>query len=327
MMPFLRTILIVSVLFCSPVFVEAGSVQLNGNAELRLGVGILSGVSDELVYDADGSGSGRIGYKISELNWQLNQVPMAGIGVTFSAGESLLINGDYWANVVDGNGTMDDYDWIYIGLDWSHWSHHPDTTVRKAELIDINGEYVFVRESRRGEKSSWSGVLGYRRDFFDWQAKGGYGIYSTIPTDYRDQYLIFPDVPGISYQQTFTTPYIGLRYRSNNRSRKSRTETRFGMYYSAWAHGEDVDIHHLRDLRFEEQGAGGQWYKFELEMDFEVSRSTMFTVGYSSQTYSEIKSSSTATDLTTDISTFYPGDSAGLSHKSELIKLGMNYRF
>ncbi len=322
-----RIILVVSVMLCSPIVTEARSVELAGNTEFRLGVGQLSGVSNELVYDADGSGSGITGYKVSELNWQLNQVPMAGIGVTFTAGKSLFINGDYWVNVTDGDGTMDDYDWLYIGLDWSHWSHHPDTTVRKAELMDINGEYILTHESRRREKSSWSGVVGYRRDFFDWQAKGGYGIYSTMPTDYRDQYLIFPDVPGISYQQTFTTPYIGLKYRTNNRSRKSRTETRFGMYYSAWAKGDDIDIHHLRNLRFEEQGTGGEWYKFELEMDFEVNKSVMFTLGFSSQTYSEIKASTKVIDLTTDIATFYPGDSAGLSHKSELISLGVNYRF
>lgn len=323
----LRIFFVLLAISVSAQAADIRSADLGSGTEMRLGLGILNGESGEFVYDADGSGSGIVGYKVSELNWLLNSVPMAGVGFTVNAGKVARFNIDYWANAVAGDGTMDDYDWIYIGLDWSHWSHHPDTIVRKAELIDVNGEYIFSRGRGRGTGSSWSGVVGYRRDYFDWQARRGYGIYSTIPTDYRDLYVIFPDEPGISYQQTFTTPYLGVRYRTKSHSRKNKYETRFGIFYSAWVEGEDVDIHHLRDLRFEEKGSDGEWYKLELEMDFELTKQMSFMVGYSTQVYQEIKASTWMTDLTTGITTYFPGDSSGLSNKTELLSMGISYRF
>ncbi len=323
----IRVILISLVMSTSVMAADIRSSRNWEGTEMWLGLGLLKGRSGEYVYDADGSYLGVAGHKVSELDWMLDNVPMAGVGFTVSMSEQTRFSLGYWLNAADGDGTMDDYDWLYIGYDWTDWSHHSDTTVRKAELFDVNGEYTFSKESKRREKSSWSGVFGYRRDFFEWQARGGYGIYSSAPPNYRDLFVIFADVPGITYQQTFTTPYLGLQYRTSSRSRGGGYRTRFGMYYSAWAEGEDVDIHHLRDLRFEEKGNGGEWYKFEIEMVFDISRNITYSLGYSTQTYEEIKASTTVTDLTSGATAFYPGDAAGLSHKSELLTMSLQYRF
>lgn len=321
----LRVITLLLVVATPAMAANTRSTNLSANTELRLSLGFLEGESRELVYDADGSGSGIPGYKVSELFWKLNNVPMAVLGLSVNSGKSTRFNLNYSVNAADGNGTLDDYDWLYVGLDWSDWSHHPDTTVRKAEMIDVSGEYTISKERRRRERSYWSAVLGFRRDFFDWQAKGGTGIYSDVT--YRDTAVAFPNVPGISYQQTFTAPYIGFHYKTINHSKKHKYETRFSILYSAWANGEDVDIHHLRDLKFEEKGSGGVWYKLGLEMYFDITKRMQFSIGYSGQVYNEIKAPTLVTDLTTGTTTYYPGDSAGLSHKSQLTSLGLSYRF
>lgn len=99
------------------------------------------------------------------------------------------------------------------------------------------------------------------------------------------------------------------------------------LRYSQWTHGEDVDIHHLRDLRFEEEGDGGEWLGIDMLLDFRFHKNWSFLLGYSQNNYKEIKASMKVTDLITGDTTSYAGDSAGLDHSSGLLSLGMNYRF
>lgn len=133
--------------------------------ELRVLAGQLSGESGEYVYDADGSASGTPGYKISELNWELNSVPMLGLDLRIPVYEQIGVNLEFWKNATEGDGTMDDYDWMYIGADWSHWSHHDDTTVRDVTRLDLNADYRFHQFD--WGKLELLGILGYRRDHFD----------------------------------------------------------------------------------------------------------------------------------------------------------------
>ncbi|GAB4301154.1 MAG: omptin family plasminogen activator Pla [Thiohalomonadaceae bacterium] len=298
------------------------AISDDGMTQISLKAGMMSGESGEYVYDADGSASGIRGYKISELQWELDNVWMAGINLRHRFSEGFALGVDYWANAGDGDGYMTDYDWLYIGLDWSHRSQHPDTTVRDANRIDINGEFLLHRNAN--ERFDVYALLGYRRDHFDWQARGGTAIYSNVT--YRDTYLVFADVPVISYEQTWEVPYLGLGLRSTSLVSGRRVTADLSARYSVWAQGEDIDIHHLRDLRFEESGKDGQWLDLQLNVDVALDTNLDLTFGIAHTAYSEVKGPTTVTDLTTGATSYYPGDAAGLDHSSTLLSLGLNYR-
>lgn len=316
-------------LFSTPHAGLAGNDLISNNlarTELRLGTGLLNGESGEYVYDADGTGSGIPGYKVSELNWQLNNVNMVGIGASIIPNPRLRFNVDYWSNAGDGDGTMDDYDWLYVGLDWSHWSHHSDTTVTDVSSLDVNGEFTLFSFDK--EKTYITALLGYKQDKLAWEAVGGYGIYSDLNAlGYRDLPVVFPNVPGISYEQTYNMPYVGLGVRSVGNSRAMPIVLSASFRYSNQVHGEDVDIHHLRDLRFEESGDDGIWQAYDIRIDFHFSPSLSFNLSYAAQRYAEIEATTEVTDLITGAKTFYPGPAAGLDHHSSMRSLGLTYLF
>jgi len=104
----------------APVFAEASvrmenqaTVQINKNVIIvsgHVGAGYLSGESTESVYDTASSG-----YKLSELTWKLRDVFMFNAGVSVGPTTWLKLNGDIWVKANDGNGSMDDYDWLVEG--------------------------------------------------------------------------------------------------------------------------------------------------------------------------------------------------------------------
>lgn len=298
------------------------AVSDDGMTQISLKAGMMSGESGEYVYDADGSASGISGYKLSELQWELDDVLMAGINLRHRFSEGFALGVDYWTNAGDGDGYMTDYDWLYIGLDWSHRSQHPNTTARDVNRLDISGEFLLNRNEH--ERFEVYALLGYRRDHFDWQSKGGTAIYSNVT--FRDTYLVFADIPVISYEQTWQAPYLGLGIRSTSLVSGRRVTAEFNARYSVWAEGEDIDIHHLRDLRFEESGKDGQWLDLQLNVDVALDTNLDLTFGVSHSVYSEVKGPTTITDLTNGATSYYPGDAAGLDHSSTMLSLGLNYR-
>lgn len=311
-----------------PLFAHAQTIanSPNGNTQLSLKTGMMDGKSGEYVYDADGSGSGIKGYKVSELQWSLNNVWMAGLELRHRFSNRFAIGLDYWVNAGKGDGYMVDYDWLYIGLDWSHRSQHPDTTVHKVNRFDINGD--FTLKNFYDDATSLYALLGYRQDHFDWQARGGTAIYSDmVSLGYRDMYLVFADVPAISYKQTYQTPYLGIGVRSSGPVGGKMVHVNLRSRYSQWVKGEGDDIHHMRDLRFVDTGEDGRWLDIALDAHVELSKRLDLHMGISHTAYSEIKGPTVITDLTDGSKTHYPGDAGGLDHRSSLLSLGLNYRF
>lgn len=300
----------------------ADTIANEQQKEWRVSLGKLNGELGEYVYDPDGSFAGIPGYKLSQLNWQINSVSVLGIGLTLHMDEQVRVNFDYWKNVAEGDGTMDDYDWLYPGLDWSDWSHHENTPVKEVSRLDFNGEFQLFHSAALIK--SLNGVVGLRRDHFAWESIGGYGIYSV--NAYRDTPVVFPDVPGISYQQTFTAPYFGLNLQSASDIGVPVRLT-LGLRYSPLVRGEDVDIHHLRSLRFETDARNGTWYGVDVKADFAIDDRLSLNLSYFNQHYSEMKGGMMVTDLVTGGQAFYGGDSAGLDHSSSMFSLGIRSDF
>lgn len=318
---------LLGMIICTASVAAPVNTQQGTESEFRVNAGILNGSAESSFYDATGSASGTAGYLLSKYELKMESVKMAGIGMSGNAGDNLRLNLDYWSNVGDGDSTADYryYDWNYGTTDWTDWSHHDNTTVTKAQLIDISGEYIFSESSRKRRKSSWSVVAGYKQDTFDWAVKGGSAVLST--TSLRDTYVSFADVPLLSYQQVLSVPYIGLNYRWMARVKKTKYEVRAGIQYSPLASGKDTLNEIAANQRYEAETSGGQWYKANFEVEFNVSKKIMFTIGYIYQNYSEMKGTLTQTDLTSSAVNVYPDNSSGVSNKFQMYTIGISYRF
>jgi hypothetical protein len=81
-----------------------------GSVELSMGVGLLSGQAREKVYDTDN------GEKISQLDWDIKQVPTLHLGLTVHPLQWLSLDLLGWTLVGKGDGHMKDYDCIAMSM-------------------------------------------------------------------------------------------------------------------------------------------------------------------------------------------------------------------
>ena len=98
-----------------------------GNVEFTLGAGLLNGEAEEKVYDVDN------GAKVSQLDWQLKQVPTLHLGLSWHPMRWLTLDARGWTQIAKGDSHMKDYDWLGENDEgWTDYSDHPDTRVQKA---------------------------------------------------------------------------------------------------------------------------------------------------------------------------------------------------
>jgi outer membrane protease len=283
--------------------------------DTELTAGRLSGTAHELVYEPNNGGR-----KLSELIWTMDDVVVIGGKVT--------VRPSHWWSVEMGGyinatheATMDDYDWFYPATtDWTHWSHHEDTSLERALMIDLSTKLALWRT----DYFDLQGIAGYRWDKFDWTGYGGNYTYST-PGNFRDDTGTFtPGVPVISYKQEFSAPYIGL----GGELRLGDFTMNGSVTGSWWASADDVDNHWLRGLEFQESFEGGSMLKYDLEGRYQFTDSLAFKAGWQHLDYSEMKGP-------TRISigpggpgiAYIPGDSAGIDSESDIISAGLVYSF
>lgn len=129
------------------------------------------------------------------------------LGVAFDPLNWLTLEGRGWTQIAKGKIHMKDYDWLDgEDEDWTHCSDHPNTTVQKA----WQAEFAATAWAFKRENMALGVMLGYQRNEFGWQAKGGRYNYSS-DEGFRDLSGQFPaGVKGITYEQSYDTPYIGL---------------------------------------------------------------------------------------------------------------------
>lgn len=242
------------------------------------GVGYLTGESRELVYwpSADN-------HKASELTWKIDSLFMVGFGASLRTGRWFTINFDGWFKATDGDGTMDDYDWQVPGYPWTDWSHHEDTDVTDGSMIDINGQISFYRT----ETVIFNGYLGYKRDNFGWESRGGDYIYSV--GGFRDRSGSFADgALAVSYEQTLEVPYLGFgidldlgRFKLDGR-----------VIYSPLVQGESVDHHHMRNLITYDDFSDGDMIAIDVAGVFEMTTHLGFEIGLNFQSYDTMQGDS-----------------------------------
>ncbi len=301
------------------------SAALSDRFSAELYGGYLKGLSHEFVYDA------ATGKKISELLWSIDNATVAGLSLGLRPVERLKISVGGWMPFSSSN-TMDDYDWIAPGFDdWSHWSHHSDTKLHRAYMLDARAAFTLADFQRRPDpekrwqvkKASLDLIGGYRWFKLDWTAYGGSYIYSS-GGGIRNQTMVFPDgQPVISYEQWWEAPFVGL----GGRLAIDRWTLSAELIGSLWGKGRDRDDHHLRTLLFEESFSKVRMVALNVGIDCDLTpRLSLFT-RFDYQKFFEGRGETTTTDYSTGEITVDGGDAAGADFYTALYSLGLKLTF
>lgn len=283
------------------------------NFSAHMGVGYLSGEANERVYDP------LTGHKVSELQWDLDEVYMFNAGASIAPLSWLTISADFWINLNKGNGSMDDYDYIVPGYSgYSHWSHHGDTDLSSGYMFDINAAFTFYRVG----ETSFSGLIGYKHDNWEWESYGGSYVYSN--TFLHDTVGSFPaGEQVITYNQWYDVPYIGLAFESA----VGRVFFKGRVIASPLVSAGDDDIHHLRNLRFEGDFDYSSMFGVDIGLGYSFTPNLALTAAFKYQKYEEADGDTVVTDLVTGTRQYYGGDVAGVDHSSSMVSVGLQYSF
>ena len=283
-----------------------------GSVELSLGVGLLNGKAEEKVYDD--------GEKLSQLNWDIKQVPTLHLGLTYHALDWLSLDVRGWTRMSGGNSHMKDYDWFDDDADWSHYSDHPDTRLKNAWQAELAATVWALKR----DDLAIGVMAGYQRSQFDWQTRGGSYIYSS-DYGYRDRTGEFAaGVKGISYQQTYDTPFLGLVgiYTLQNLTFEGRFK------HSQWVKARDFDTHHVRDLTFAgNHGNTGRMQSMALGLTYNFNPQFTVKAGVDHQVYAEAKGNSLIEHSPTGWSARTGKNSSSQAGKTTVSTLAVAYRF
>lgn len=278
-------------------------------------IGRMTGQSHEFVYSS--------GRKISELIWDVEGATTLGVmlkGRTVGGLETRL-RGTF---AVHDDSYMEDYDWLgpELGIptyDWTHASYHEDTTLDHAFNLDAQ---FSKRVIGKGRPAGLNLLGGVRHNNIKWTARGGDYTYSTHA--HRDTVGTFPEgQDGISYEQSFTSPYVGVEANVDTGRFSAHAGALIGMPVFSGAE----DDHWMRALNFDDDTGGHYFLGLEAEAAFDVTESFGLTAGLRHERYSEGKGPSRGTDTFSGLSSFFGDDSAGASHEQTNITLGARYNF
>lgn len=290
-------------------------VALNSTipASLSFEIGVANGQSRELVYLEDK------GQKISELQWEIDNVVLVGVEGSFDFTDWLRFNGGFWTNLTEGdNGRMDDYDWG-IPADPRGWEscYNSRANVEQVFITDSNIEAVLLKT----KYVDISGLIGFKFDNWKWDSKDGIFTYSF--NSWRGDQMTFPKGQSvIGYEQWFYTPYLGVQTNSDFGNFKLKTYVKGTI--CAW--GEDEDHHYLRNLRFNEHIYNIKYIGAGVSGSYSFTPNIFSTITCDYQKYFRQIGHTKITDTTTG-ETSKTSNSAGMDHESFFLGIELGFNF
>ncbi len=208
------------------------------------------------------------GDKISDLRWQTKNAQLVGVNVSAAYKHFFSLNLGYWGKVSAGNGRHTDDDWmIWLNGGQALQTNYSEgrSELKTGNIFDMNGKINVL--------PSWDspfqvhGLLGYKKMHWGWKEHDSYGIYF-FPND--DSRLIGGDDVvgatgdgivwqstgvGITYDQTISIPYIGLKAGYG----KGAVNVEAYVLYSGWTQIEVEDHHLARSMISEGTFDDGQY--------------------------------------------------------------------
>jgi plasminogen activator len=297
--------------------------EFNPTVTMGASVSHVNGAAHEYVFANDGQ------YTVSRLDWQIKDVNMlnASIGVRLTPWVSFKLEGGTKAS---GESEVDDYDWVYKGRDWSHWSNSPQTVITDANRIDVSGNLSLFRHPN----FSLDAIGGVRWNQWGFEAYGGNYIYSSDPNNpatFRDTTGSFTNTqPGLSYKQNLITPYLGMQLNVMF----ERFALDASVAASPFSSAHDYDQHYLRGVLFQGSFHNGNYVDYKLGGSWKYSDKLTLTGNWEREQFSLTKGSTTANGInlagvngTGAIGggAVWPGKSGGYDNATDRFSLGAVY--
>lgn len=271
-------------------------------------IGTLGGEANEYVYTDSGE-------KLSQLNWKIKSASVIKGEMNYDMLPWLTANLNGWSTFKKGTGVMDDYDWLNpLQKQWTHWSHHENTELRYANDVDVNLRAWLLQDSYYK-----LGVMaGYEINDFRFLAKGGcFQMYNG-----RNSGCFSYNLPVIGYEQSFSTPYLGL----NGKYLVNDFELNAIIKVSPLAQARDVDDHYLRDLTFKEYNQSSQFYSASFAAGYYVTPEVKVFADATYNRYMKGKADTQVLDHRLGIVEYFE-NAAGIANKNYVLSLGVQYRF
>jgi outer membrane protease len=282
-------------------------------------MGLLNGTAQENVY----TGIGGRRYHLSELDWDIRNVVLAGAQVSVVLKNTVWLNAGLWGAATKGSGQMSDWDWQLeeFGSPWTDWSLS-DVDLTRAWLLDLNAAVELTRFGKLG----FRGIAGYKFNTWKWQDYGIRHIYSSnpsVPGGFRNDVADDPHNTAIIYEQNFHIPYLGmgLDYTAGRWVLEA-----YGLY-SPYIFANDRDQHLLRNLDFEETfNKGGQYYGLGLRATWLFTEHAYLSAALDGQVIPEMIGDTTVTETDTGLRST-SRNTAGVSSQSWMLSLGLGGKF
>ncbi|SCA62417.1 Uncharacterized protein SCG7109_AA_00270 [Chlamydiales bacterium SCGC AG-110-M15] len=277
---------------------------------------LLRGKSKELVYlQSDGR-------KLSELAWDLTDVPMLGLKLQADVNEDWIVTLGGWRNIGPGSGIMVDTDWR-LPSDPNFWTdqsiHNVDLV--KGEILDFSLAYRLL--ALRDYPFAFRLKAGLRYISWKWEDFLISTIGSSSPSGggLRDISLPGSGERGIDYSQWFTVPYLGAEFEST----LFQTQVIARGSASSWVFARDRDFHRNRQTLFEESATGGRYYSLGIELKRMLFELVELSLAYDFEQVREVRADTLVTSLILPPKKFEDG--AGISYRSQRLTLGIIYNF
>ena len=277
-------------------------------------VGLLNGSAVETVYTAvEGSR-----YKLSELDWDIKDVVMVGGTLSICVQNQIWLNAGLWGAATQGNGQMNDWDWLMEeqGSPWTHWSLS-EVDITRASLLDFNVAVEVIRVGGLGVR----GIAGYKYNAWKWEDHGLRHIYSA-GGGFRNDVSDDDGSTGIIYEQWFHIPYIGGGLNYTNGNWAVDAYALLGPYVTA----KDRDQHLFRDLLFEEDFSGGQYYGVGVRSTYTLPGGVFLSAALDGQMIPEIVGDTTLINQRTGAQETSTG-TAGIENQVWMLSLAGGYKF
>lgn len=273
------------------------------------GIGYADGMAKEFVYNnKDGS-------KVSQLDWDIQNVLMGGGTLSLRFLDRLTLNGSAWFAISEGDGSMDDYDWMAVGYDeWSDHSWH-DVDVTDGTSYDINIAWDLLQY--KGMALRIFG--GYSEDDWQWDDHFRGALYSS--DNWHDTSIVGDGEKSISYEQQIRLPYLGAAIDFTMDALSCSIYGRF----SQWGEAEDWDTHFARQTDFYETFDDVEMYAFGARIRYAFSCAFYLEAAADWQSVDAGKGD--AYSFSFEDGDGYAKDSAGLENNLLTGTLALGYTF